>query len=156
RVLFSPGMLANPDMVERLKKIRAERLLVLTGAGISAESGLQTFRGQEGLWRQLDFRRFATKEAFEAEPARIWAWYQERRSRVRVAQPNAAHLAVATLASRVRDSLVVTQNVDDLHERGGLNLDRLVHIHGSILETRCDKCGSVTEANSNDASRSCA
>ena len=116
------------------------RVLVITGAGVSAESGVPTFRGAGGLWRNHDPAQLATPEAFARDPALVWTWYAERRQGVRAAQPNAAHRAIAALAQITRDHLVVTQNVDDLHERGGSPAERLVHIHGEIFETRCTAC----------------
>ncbi len=119
-------------------------MLVITGAGVSAESGIPTFRGAGGLWRNLDPAQLATPEAFARDPALVWAWYAERRHGVRAAQPNPAHRAVAALVRISREHLVVTQNVDDLHERGGSPADRLVHVHGEIFLTRCTACDYST------------
>jgi NAD-dependent deacetylase len=116
------------------------RVLVITGAGVSAESGVPTFRGAGGHWRNLDPAQLATPEAFARDPALVWAWYAERRQGVRAAQPNPAHRAIAALAQISRDHLLVTQNVDDLHERGGSPHDRLVHVHGELFLTRCIGC----------------
>jgi NAD-dependent deacetylase len=116
------------------------RVLVITGAGVSAESGIPTFRGAGGLWRNLDPSQLATPEAFERDPALVWTWYDERRRGIRAARPNPAHRAVAALTHISRDHLVVTQNVDDLHERGGSPPDRVVHVHGDIFLTRCARC----------------
>src|SRR6185312_7931774 len=96
------------------------RVLVLTGAGVSAESGIPTFRGKDGYWRNLDPMTLATPDAFERDPKLVWQWYRERRERIRGAQPNAAHEAISKLAQRVDEFLLVTQNVDDLHARAGL------------------------------------
>ena len=96
------------------------RVLVITGAGVSAESGIPTFRGKDGYWRNLDPIKLATPEAFARDPELVWQWYRERRQRIRGAQPNAAHEAIAKLAQRADEFLLVTQNVDDLHERAGL------------------------------------
>jgi NAD-dependent deacetylase len=106
------------------------RVLVLTGAGISAESGIPTFRGKDGYWRNFDPAKLATPEAFAREPELVWEWYRERRQRIRSAQPNAAHEAVAKLAEHADEFLLVTQNVDDLHARSGLPADKMVQIHG--------------------------
>src|SRR5947207_9445918 len=95
----------------------AIRILVISGAGISAESGIPTFRGRDGYWRNLDPAKLATPEAFQKDPQLVWDWYQERRERIRQAEPNAAHRAITGLASRSNDFLLVTQNVDDLHLR---------------------------------------
>src|SRR6266571_743586 len=116
------------------------RVLVLTGAGVSAESGIPTFRGKDGYWRNLDPARLATSEAFTRDPKLVWEWYRERRHRIRNAQPNAAHAAIATLAQHADEFLLVTQNVDDLHVRAGLPKEKMVQIHGNIFITRCSRC----------------
>jgi NAD-dependent protein deacetylase/lipoamidase len=116
------------------------RVLVLTGAGVSAESGIPTFRGKDGYWRNLDPAKLATPEAFARDPQLVWDWYRERRQRIRNARPNAAHEAVARLAQRSDDFLLVTQNVDDLHARAGMPAQRMVQIHGDIFVTRCSRC----------------
>ena len=118
------------------------RVLVLTGAGVSAESGIPTFRGRDGYWRNLDPTKLATPEAFARDPQLIWEWYRERRHRIRNAQPNAAHEAVARLARHTDDFLLVTQNVDDLHTRAGMSANNMVQIHGDIFITRCSRCES--------------
>jgi NAD-dependent deacetylase len=116
------------------------RVLVLTGAGVSAESGIPTFRGKDGYWRNLDPAELATPEAFTQDPKLVWEWYRERRQRIRNAQPNAAHAAIAALAQHADEFLLVTQNVDDLHARAGLPKDKMVQIHGDIFITRCSRC----------------
>ena len=93
------------------------RVLVITGAGVSAESGIPTFRGKDGYWRNLDPAKLATPEAFARDPQLVWEWYRERRQRIRAAKPNAAHEAIARLAAEAREFLLLTQNVDDLHAR---------------------------------------
>jgi NAD-dependent protein deacetylase/lipoamidase len=116
------------------------RVLVITGAGVSAESGIPTFRGKDGYWRNLDPIKLATPEAFARDPELVWQWYRERRERIRDAKPNAAHEAIAKLAQRADEFLLVTQNVDDLHERAGLAKAEMVQIHGDIFVTRCSRC----------------
>ena len=116
------------------------RVLVLTGAGVSAESGIPTFRGKDGYWRNLDPAKLATPEAFAKDPGLVWEWYRERRERIRAAQPNAAHKAIAKLAQHAQEFLLVTQNVDDLHARAGLPKEKMVQIHGDIFVTRCSRC----------------
>jgi len=116
------------------------RILVLTGAGVSAESGIPTFRGKDGYWRDLDPTKLATLEAFEHNPELVWEWYRERRHRIRHAQPNAAHEAIAKLSFHASGFLLVTQNVDDLHSRAGVGRERMVQIHGDIFLTRCSRC----------------
>jgi len=116
------------------------RVLVITGAGVSAESGIPTFRGKDGYWRNLDPIKLATPEAFARDPELVWQWYRERRQRIRDAQPNAAHEAIARLGQRTDEFLLVTQNVDDLHERAGLAKTETVQIHGDIFVTKCSRC----------------
>ena len=116
------------------------RVLVLTGAGVSAESGIPTFRGKDGYWRNLDPTKLATPEAFARDPQLVWDWYRERRQRIRNARPNAAHEAIARLAQRTDEFLLVTQNVDDLHARAGMAAEKMVQIHGDIFVTRCSRC----------------
>ena len=116
------------------------RVFIITGAGVSAESGIPTFRGKDGYWRNLDPAKLATPEAFERDPKLVWEWYRERRQRIRAAQPNAAHVAVAKLAQHADEFLLITQNVDDLHRRAGLANEEMVQIHGDIFVTRCSRC----------------
>jgi len=116
------------------------RILVLTGAGVSAESGIPTFRGKDGYWRNLDPAKLATPKAFAKDPGLVWEWYRDRRQRIRNAQPNPAHKAIAKLAQHAHEFLLVTQNVDDLHARAGLPKEKMVQIHGDIFVTRCSRC----------------
>ena len=117
------------------------RILVITGAGVSAESGIPTFRGKDGYWRNLDPAKLATPEAFLNDPKLVWEWYRERRQRIRNARPNAAHAAITRLARHADEFLLVTQNVDDLHARTELPNEKMVQIHGDIFVTRCSRCG---------------
>jgi len=116
------------------------RVLVLTGAGVSAESGIPTFRGKDGYWRNLNPAKLATPEAFARDPKLVWQWYRERRHRIRNAQPNAGHEAIAKLGEHANEFLLVTQNVDDLHARAKLPMEKMVQIHGDIFVTRCSEC----------------
>ena len=116
----------------------ARRILVLSGAGISAESGIPTFRGRDGWWRREDPMKLATAEAFRRDPSYVWEWYEHRRALVAGAAPNAAHAAVARWEAEGREVLVATQNVDDLHERAGSG--RVAHLHGSLWRVRCFDC----------------
>jgi NAD-dependent deacetylase len=121
------------------------RLFVVTGAGISAESGIPTFRGPGGYWRNLDPTKLATEAAFRRDPLLVWEWYRERRAHIRQSQPNAAHEAVVQLTTQFPESLVLTQNVDDLHARARwrgrqLDAEQIVQIHGDIFVTRCSAC----------------
>jgi len=123
---------------------RARSLCVLTGAGVSAESGIPTFRGADGLWRQFRAEDLATPEAFARNPLLVWEWYAWRREILHGAQPNLAHCALAELeASRAGSAsafTLITQNVDGLHERAGSR--KVIRLHGSIWELRCTACGA--------------
>lgn len=114
----------------------AEHVCVLTGAGVSAESGIPTFRDAlTGVWSRFSPQELATPEAFAQHPRRVWQWYAARRAMVRSARPNPAHVALATLAARVSHCTLVTQNVDDLHQRAGSR--DVVSLHGSLMRARC-------------------
>lgn len=117
----------------------AKHVVVFTGAGASAESGIPTFRDAlTGLWERFDPAQLATSKAFRADPSLCWGWYEWRRQKVSQAQPNGAHLAIAELARHVPKLTVVTQNVDDLHERAGSQ--NVIHLHGSLHSPRCIDC----------------
>lgn len=117
----------------------ARHVVVFTGAGVSAESGIPTFRDAlTGLWERFDPAELATPDAFRRDPALVWGWYEWRRMKVLQAQPNPAHLAIAALAERVPKLTLVTQNVDDLHERAGSR--DVIHLHGSLHAPRCFAC----------------
>jgi NAD-dependent deacetylase len=116
-----------------------DRVFVLTGAGISAESGLATFRGSGGLWNGYSVEQVATPEAWAADPSLVWQFYSMRRRDALEAKPNAAHFALAALEQKLDDRLYLcTQNVDTLHERGGSK--HVHHMHGSLFESRCVQC----------------
>ncbi len=117
----------------------AERVTVLTGAGISAESGVPTFRGAGGLWRQHRPEDLATPEAFARGPRLVWEWYDWRRARVAKAEPNPGHMALAQLERRVPDFTLITQNVDGLHQRAGSR--HVLKLHGDIWTLHCLGCG---------------
>ena len=114
-------------------------IVILTGAGVSAESGLATFRGPDGLWEGHRVEDVATPEAFARDPALVHAFYDARRAKLGIVEPNAAHLALARLdAEWPGELLLVTQNVDDLHERAGSK--RLIHMHGELVRGWCLRC----------------
>ena len=118
---------------------QSDRVFVLTGAGISAESGIPTFRGAGGWWRNYRIEEVASPEAWRRDPALVWEFYSMRRRVAAEAQPNPAHLALATLERKVGNRLFLcTQNVDNLHEQAGSQ--RVVHMHGELFKSRCDKC----------------
>jgi NAD-dependent deacetylase len=142
---------------------QAERIVVLTGAGVSAESGVPTFRGPGGLWKSRRPEELATPEAFARDPRLVWEWYGWRRSVVASCAPNAAHLALARLALGHPDTLIVTQNVDGLHHRAAdaaatqsserVDPDRAypLEVHGAIHRDRCSGCGRRTPGGAVDA-----
>jgi NAD-dependent deacetylase len=117
--------------VDAIRRQKPRKVVVLTGAGVSADSGIPTFRGEGGLWRNYRAEDLATPEAFARNPLLVWEWYEWRRSIVRDAEPNAAHRAIASLS----DALVVTQNVDGLHHRAGSQ--NVVELHGNLFRVRC-------------------
>ena len=123
------------------KLVAAEAITVLTGAGISADSGVPTFRGTDGLWKNFRAEDLATPEAFQRDPRLVWEWYNWRRELIATKQPNDAHKAIAELERRGRDFWLITQNVDGLHRDAGSQ--KLSEIHGNIWTVRCTGCGVV-------------
>jgi len=118
---------------------QAQRVVVLTGAGVSAESGVPTFRDrQTGLWTNFDAAELATPSAFERDPSLVWGWYEWRRMLVLRAEPNPAHRAIALMGQHVPRFTLITQNVDDLHERAGNR--QLLHLHGELARPYCEAC----------------
>lgn len=122
--------------VHAIQERRPRNVVVLSGAGISADSGIPTFRGAGGLWRDFRAEDLATPEAFRRDPLLVWEWYEWRRGLIRDAQPNAAHEALA----RLSDAVIVTQNVDGLHTRAGA-VD-VVELHGNVFRVRCVREGT--------------
>ncbi len=127
-----------------LAKLAAElsqsrKLVVITGAGVSAESGIATFRGNGGYWDRHKAEDLASPAGFARDPELVWRWYDQRRRQVLAAEPNPAHLAIAELETCVPQFLLITQNVDGLHQRAGSQ--RVVDLHGSILRVRCQRSG---------------
>lgn len=121
----------------------AQAIAVLTGAGISADSGVPTFRGADGLWRSFRAEELATPEAFARDPRLVWEWYNWRRELIATKRPNLAHEAIAELERRHERFWLITQNVDGLHRAAGsINL---AEIHGNIWMVRCTACGAVRE-----------
>jgi NAD-dependent deacetylase len=128
------------ELAARLKGAR--RVTVMTGAGVSAASGVPTFRGTGGLWRSFRAEDLATPDAFARDPALVWEWYEWRRATIASCQPNAAHDVLAQWTRDSAQCTVITQNVDDLHLRAGTQ--RLVRLHGSIWELSCwTRCGAA-------------
>jgi NAD-dependent deacetylase len=126
---------------ERLAALILERqpCVVLTGAGVSTESGIPDFRSPAGIWRHYDPMEYATIEAFRRDPAKVWDFYSKRLGVLRGAEPNAAHLALAELERRGLVEAVITQNVDRLHERAGSR--QVIEVHGSLRTASCPECG---------------
>ena len=123
--------------IEAIRRRKPRRVVAFTGAGVSADSGIPTFRDADGLWRNFRAEDLATPEAFERDPRLVWEWYQWRRELIACAQPNAAHDAIA----RLPQTTVVTQNVDNLHTRSGA--PDVVELHGNIFRVRCVRDGTV-------------
>lgn len=118
---------------------RQTRVFVLTGAGISAESGIRTFRDAGGLWEKYRFEEVASPVGWRSHPEVVWRFYAERRARAATCEPNRAHAAIAALERAIADRLFLcTQNVDDLHERAGSA--RVAHMHGELMKSRCESC----------------
>lgn len=129
--------------IVREKIATARSLAVLTGAGISADSGVPTFRGADGLWRNFRAEDLATPEAFERDPRLIWEWYNWRRELIVTKRPNPAHAAVVEFERRCAQFWLITQNVDGLHRSAGST--KLSEIHGNIWKVRCTACGVIED-----------
>lgn len=119
------------------KLLDAKKIVFVTGAGISQESGIPTFRGKDGLWRKYDSMKLATIDAFYENPQLVWEWYEERIKNILAAKPNAGHIAIGQLEEH-RQVCVLTQNIDGLHQRAGST--RVYELHGSILTIKCTTC----------------
>jgi NAD-dependent deacetylase len=138
-------MFGEPRLVAGLGELRARlngvrSVCVLTGSGISAESGLPTFRGVGGLWRTHRVEELASPAGFARDPVLVWTWYLERRRAHAAVEPSSAHRALAALEARVPDFSLVTQNVDSLHRRAGSR--RVLELHGALREARCTACAA--------------
>lgn len=129
----------NHDLINDFKN--AKTVAIITGAGISAESGIPTFRGDQGLWKNFRAEDLATPDAFRRNPEMVWEWYDWRRGKCAAAEPNAAHVVLAEMENYFDDFLIITQNVDGLHRRAGSK--NIIEIHGSIWKARCTQCGNV-------------
>src|SRR5262245_17290066 len=131
--------------VERLARliVEAQPCVVLTGAGVSTESGIPDFRSASGIWAQYDPMEYATIDAFRRDPAKVWDFYSRRLGILATARPNAAHIAIAELEHRGLVEAVITQNVDRLHQVAGSQ--RVIEVHGSIRSSSCLACGHREE-----------
>ena len=123
--------------------MRGKKVVVLTGAGISAESGIKTFRDNDGLWENYRIEDVATPEAWQADPEVVWKFYLARRKQMNEVEPNPAHEALAKLEAELDEFTLVTQNVDDLHERGGSS--SVIHMHGRLETLRCENSEQIEE-----------
>ncbi len=123
------------SLTEKLKN--AKKIVFVTGAGISQESGIPTFRGNDGLWRKYDPMQLATIDAFYNNPKLVWEWYEDRRKNILNAKPNPGHFAIAEL-EKFKDVVVLTQNIDGLHQRAGSS--HVLELHGSIIRIKCTVC----------------
>jgi NAD-dependent deacetylase len=131
--------------IEKVKQAlnQAKRVAVLTGAGVSAESGVPTFRGADGLWRQYRATDLATPEAFARDPKLVWEFYNWRRELLAPLKPNPGHHALTQLENQVPEFFLITQNIDGLHQAAGSR--EMLEIHGSIWRVRCTRCARVAE-----------
>jgi len=139
-------MTVNNDLLAEVADVlrSGPRLAVLTGSGISAESGIPTFRGKEGLWKEFRAEDLATPAAFERDPRLVWEWYDWRRGIIGTREPNPAHLVLARWEKRFPGFALITQNVDGLHRKAGSGA--VLELHGNIWETRCTSEGTVAES----------
>lgn len=134
-----------PTFSKRLRELLAHGrgVVVLTGAGMSAESGVPTFRGRDGFWEKESVEDLATPIGFARDPAKVWRWYDERRRQIAACAPNAGHRALAAYEALHAGVTVVTQNIDGLHAAAGSR--RVLELHGNIFRVRCARDGTVTE-----------
>jgi len=134
-------LMLSETVIKVLKE--AKRVAVLTGAGVSAESGVPTFRGKDGLWKKYSPQELATPYAFERDPKLVWEWYDWRRSLIAPLSPNPAHKLIAAFENYYPEFLLITQNIDGLHQKAGSK--KIVELHGNIWKVRCTKEGRVKE-----------
>jgi len=147
---FLPKMSSRPssDMAKFRKLLeKSQHLVIMTGAGVSAESGVPTFRGAGGFWRRYRAQELATPEAFADDPSLVWEFYHYRRELMLEKHPNPAHEAIAQIEKRFAEQgkkvVVITQNIDELHRRAGS--ENILELHGSLFRVRCTKCRAVTQ-----------
>ncbi len=123
------------SIIEQIKDI--QKIVFVTGAGISQESGIPTFRGKDGLWRNYNAMELATIDAFYKNPKLVWEWYNERRRNIFAAQPNLGHKAITEL-EKYAEVTILTQNIDGLHQKAGST--EVLELHGSIVKIKCSVC----------------
>jgi len=133
------------DRIIKAKSLvdEASGICVLSGAGISAESGIPIFRGQDGLWKKYRPEELATPEAFSRDPKLVWEWYEWRRKIVKNSKPNSGHFAIKDLEQQKTDFNLITQNIDGLHQLAGSN--NIIELHGNLWQIRCTKCNRIEE-----------
>lgn len=129
------------ELKDRIEKCK--NLVVFTGAGISKESGIPTFRDADGLWKNFRVEELATPEAFERDPVRVWEWYLWRKEKIGQCKPNSCHLLVSRWEKEIENFWLITQNIDGLHRKAGNK--KILELHGNIWYTRCMRCNEVKE-----------
>ena len=132
----------SPDGIDKL--ITAQRVAALTGAGVSAESGVPTFRGEQGLWKKFRPEELANVDAFMQNPELVWEWYHYRKSIIASIEPNPGHHTLAKVESIFPEFVLITQNVDGLHRRAGSK--NILELHGNIMRNRCLNCETIIES----------
>jgi len=132
----------NETDIEKIRECK--KVAALTGAGISAESGVPTFRGEEGLWKKYQPEELANFDAFMKNPELVWEWYNYRKELIREVKPNPGHYALAELENIIPDFTLITQNVDDLHRKAGNR--SILELHGNIMKNKCLDCGKITDS----------
>ena len=135
-------MKINETDIEKIRECK--KVAALTGAGISAESGVPTFRGEEGLWKKYQPEELANFDAFMKNPELVWEWYNYRKELIREVKPNPGHYALAELENIIPDFTLITQNVDDLHRKAGNR--SILELHGNIMKNKCLDCGKITDS----------
>ncbi len=120
-----------------------DRIVFFTGAGLSAESGIPTYRGAGGIWHKYNYEDYACQRAFDEDPSKVWDFHEERREAVAACNPNRAHHIIAEVQQTHPSTVIITQNIDGLHQRAGS--DGVVELHGSLWRMRCDYCGAAEE-----------
>lgn len=139
--------MAASQIISLQRKLASARsVTILTGAGISADSGVPTFRGEEGLWKQFKAEELATPEAFDANPEIVWEWYHWRRGIISTKEPNSAHAALVEIEKKIPSFTLITQNVDGLHALAGSR--NFIELHGNLWRLRCTGCNRVVEERS--------
>lgn len=138
-------------MVRTVRLREFQRIVFFTGAGMSAESGIPTYRGAGGIWKEYDYRRYACQDAFERSPEAVWEFHNYRRSIVAACDPNPGHDIVARAEQVLPEVAVITQNIDGLHRRAGST--KIHELHGNLWRVRCDSCNTKETGDENPRTR---